>query len=212
MKGFSKKEKQRLVEMARDCKEKGYSLTKVFLDFAKQTNRASGSVRNYYYELLKEGESLTQGLGANKIIPFSKCQTAKLVSEILTKASSGKSVRRVIKEMTSSEKEALRIQNKYRNVIKHEKDFVKKVMQGLDKAGLEYLDPYKKQKEKRSFIYARLKREIDGLLERLNGKEKLLNKELEEKVAILEEENKVLKRESKVLKFYKKSNFDMGEK
>lgn len=203
MKGFSFKEKQKLVEMAKDSKVKGYSLTKVFSDFAKESKRASGSVRNYYYELIKEQEDLAQGLVANKILPFTKCQTAKLISDILTMASNGKSVRKCIKELTSSEKEALRVQNKYRNVIKHEKEFVKEIMFGLDKKGIEHLDPYKKQREKKGFMYNRLKKEIDGLLERLECKEKLLNKELMQKIEILEQENKNLKEQSKVVTFYK---------
>ncbi|MBO4962169.1 MAG: hypothetical protein J6C97_00170 [Clostridia bacterium] len=206
MKGFSLTEKKKLVEMAKDSKIKGYSLTRVFNDFAKNTNRASGSVRNYYYELIKEQEEVASGLYANKILPFTKCQTAKLISDILIMAGGGKSVRKCIKELAQSEKEALRMQNKYRNVIKHEKEFVKQIMLGLDKKGVTYLDPYKKQREKRGFMFNRLKREIDGLLERLECKEKLLNKELVKKVELLEEENKTLKEQSKVIGFYKKED------
>ena len=39
----------------------------------------------------------------------------------------GKSVRRVISENTSDEKTALRYQNKYRNLLKHDKKMVEKV-------------------------------------------------------------------------------------
>lgn len=204
MKGFNLKEKEKLIEMAKDSKQKGYSLTKVFEDFAKKTNRASGSVRNYYYELIKtEGEF--EELQANKILPFTKCETAKLVSEILTRASCGKSVRKVIKEISKDEKEALRLQNKFRNVIKQEKPFVLAIMRGLEVSGKEYLDPYKKQREKRGYIYNRLKREINSLLERLENKEKMVNKELAEKLEILEEENKSLKSQSNVIKLFSKN-------
>jgi len=202
MKGFSVKEKEKLIEMAKDSKVNGYSLTKVFNDFAKETSRASGSIRNYYYDLLKENNQFESSLQVNKIVPFTKCETAKLVAQILVGASGGKSVRKVIKEMANNEKDALRIQNKYRNVVKNERAFVIAIMQGLEKNNVKYLDPYKKRREKRSFIYNRLKREIDSLLQKLESKEKVLNKELEQKVLKLQEENKVLKENSKIINFY----------
>lgn len=212
MKGFTLKEKEKLISMAKDSKVKGYSLTKVFSEFAKETERASGSVRNYYYELIKSDEELFADLQASVILPFTKCETANILTKVLVGASEGKSIRKVIKELAQTDKEALRMQNKYRNVIKNERPFVEAVMRGLDKKGVKYLNPYKKQREKRTFIYNRLKREINGLLEKMDNKEKLLNKELAKKIEELQQENKVLKEQSNVVKFLSLKNKELVEK
>ena len=79
MRGFSERERELLAQMARRSKAEGYSLTKVFDEYAVKTKRASGSVRNFYYSLLKENGKLTEGLSANMIKPFDKCETVRLI-------------------------------------------------------------------------------------------------------------------------------------
>ncbi len=209
MRGFSERERELLAQMARKSKIEGYSLTKVFDEYAVKTKRASGSVRNFYYSLLKENGKLTEGLSANMIKPFDKCETVRLVSEILQRASGGKSIRRVIAEMADNEKEALRIQNKYRNVVKHSRELVEGVMQGLEKKGIAYKNPYDKPIAKKGYAYHRLQREINGLFEKIAQKEKRINEELREKIKSLEEENKELKQSfSPIVTFYKESQAD----
>ena len=150
MRGFSKQEREMLASMARKSKEEGYSLTRVFDEYAKKTKRASGSVRNFYYLLLKENAQEVGGLSANAIKPFDKCETVKIVAEILKRTAGGKSVRRVIEEMADEPKAALRIQNKYRNVIKNERELVEGVMQGLERNGIAYKNPYSKPAPKKT--------------------------------------------------------------
>ncbi len=209
MRGFSEKERELLVQMARKSKVEGYSLTKVFDEYAVKTKRASGSVRNFYYSLLKENGKITEGLHASAIKPFDKCETVKLVAEILKRASGGKSVRKVISQMADNEKEALRIQNKYRNVVKNERQLVEGVMQGLERAGQAYKNPYEKPVLKRGYAYHRLQREINGLFEKIAQKEKKINEQLREKIKTLEEENEQLKQNfSPIVSFYNEPHAD----
>lgn len=209
MRGFSERERELLAQMARKSKEEGYSLTRVFDEYAQKTKRASGSVRNFYYSLLKENGQLTKGLYANVIKPFDKCETVQLVSEILQRASGGKSVRKVISQMATDEKQALRIQNKYRNVIKNQRELVEGVMQGLESKGIAYKNPYNKPTSKKGYAYHRLQREINGLFEKISLKEKKVNEELREKIKTLEEENQRLKQNfSPIVSFYKETHAD----
>ncbi len=212
MRGFSQHEREMLASMARKSKAEGYSLTKVFDEYAKKTKRASGSVRNFYYLLLKENAEVVDGLSANSIKPFDKCETVKIVAEILKRTAGGKSVRRVIEEMAENAKQALRIQNKYRNIVKHERELVEGVMQGLERQGIAYKNPYDKPTRKKGYAYHRLQREINGLFERVARKEKLINEQLREKIKSLEEENEQLKQNfSPVVAYYKEKTDDKAE-
>lgn len=212
MRGFSQREREMLASMVRKSKEEGYSLTKVFDEYAKKTKRASGSVRNFYYLLLKENAEVVEGLSANSIKPFDRCETVNVVAEILKRTAGGKSVRRVIEEMADSPKQALRMQNKYRNVVKNEREFVEGIMQGLQRNGIAYKNPYEKSTRKKGYAYHRLQREINGLFERVAQKEKLVNEQLKEKIKTLEEENERLKQSfSPVVAYYKEKADDKAE-
>lgn len=212
MRGFSTAEREMLVQMARKSKTEGYSLTRVFDEYAKKTKRASGSVRNFYYLYLKENAKEAEGLTANTVKQFTKCETVKIIAEILKRTAGGKSVRRVIEEMATSSKEALRIQNKYRNVIKNERGFVENIMQGLERNGIAYKNPYIKKISKKGYAYHRLSREINGLFERVSQKEKMINEQLKEKIKTLEAENEQLKqRFSPIVSYYKEKADDKAE-
>lgn len=212
MRGFSQQEREMLADMARKSKQDGFSLTKVFDEYAKKTKRASGSVRNFYYLMLKQGAKEVDNLSANKVKSFDKCETVKIVSEILKRTAGGKSVRRVIEEMAENPKHALRLQNKYRNVVKNQREFVQEVMAGLERNGIAYKNPYQKRQAKKGYAYHRLQREINGLFERVAQKEKIINEQLKEKIKTLEEENERLKQKySPVLAYYKEKADDKAE-
>ncbi len=187
MKGFSFQEKNELIQMAKTSKEKGCSLSSVFSAFAKKHKRADGSVRNYYYALIKSDGYSGEGLTAEHVKPFDKRETLDIIEGVLTGASSGKSVRRVIAEMAKGdEKKALRIQNKYRNMVSNDKEFVQEVMRSLEKRGVAFKNPYAEKKEKKSFLYKRLQREINNLFEKIAIKEKKINEQLTKKISDLE--------------------------
>lgn len=211
MKGFTVQEKEELIQMAKSSKEKGSSLSSVFSVFAKKHKRADGSVRNYYYYLIKSEEFESSGLTAGKVKPFDKCETQKIIEGVLTGASSGKSVRRVISEMAKGdEKVALRIQNKYRNVVSNDKEFVQEVMLSLEKRGVAFKNPYAEKRERKNFLYKRLQREINNLFEKIALKEKKINEQLTKKINELE--NGVLPAKSNAKDFFVFSSVKSEEK
>ena len=51
--GYTEEEAKRLVEYIKDGKRSGKTLTKLFASYGAENGRARGSVRNYYYALMK---------------------------------------------------------------------------------------------------------------------------------------------------------------
>ena len=106
--GYTEEEARELVKYVSDGKKKGQTLTGLFAGYAAKTGRAKGSVRNYYYALLRSTgdarvKQLLRGknLRAEKIIPFSEDGDDKLM---------------------------LRYQNKYRNVLARQPERIQRLM------------------------------------------------------------------------------------
>ena len=185
MKGYTTKETARLLSMAQEAERTGKSLTAVFKTFAFETGRANGSVRNYYYQLIKTSANAPElkekfpalnHMRVSKNVSFTEKEEKDLVERVESGVRQGKSVRRTILEIAGGdEKLALRYQNKYRNV--------KKVR---DKALFENKD----------YAYKELTDKINALFERVGKSLKSENEKLKEKVKSLTEENKRLKRQA----------------
>ena len=118
-------------------------------------NRSVNSVRNYYYSQLKMFElvpNLARDLGIEIVKSkrdgfdlFSQDEIDNLIKTILLGKAEGKSVRAVIASISSSPKEALRLQNKYRSMVAHNKARVTLVMNKLSNEGVIYYNPYLKE-------------------------------------------------------------------
>ena len=123
--GYTEEEAKRLVKYITDGKKAGAPLSGLFAEYAKKTGRAKGSVRNYYYALLRSTgdervKNMLSGtdLKAEKIIPFSELETDKILKDILVQKSKGVSVRKAVMNLAGGDgKLMLRYQNKYRNVL-----------------------------------------------------------------------------------------------
>ncbi|MBQ4098648.1 MAG: hypothetical protein IJC87_00795 [Clostridia bacterium] len=186
---------------ASEAKNSGESLSKVFDEFAKKTGRAKGSVRNFYYSSLKKAETdlvfkekFLDGnqLSRNKIIVFDEAESKMLLEKILIGQTFGKSVRRVISEMTQNPQIALRYQNKYRNLLKYDKKTVEKICRQIEREYGKCFNPYQIKKEDGKQISV-LKREINLLCERIALSLKEENFALKKKLEQSERENKTLK-------------------
>lgn len=203
MKGFTKFETELLLSEVLKAKEENKSLSIVFEEVAKKTSRAKGSVRNYYYTLIKDDDkkrelektiSGTTTLTASRAQSFSKEDEDFLFSAICEGKKQGKSVRRIVTEISNGdEKLALRYQNKYRSYLsKVEKERLQSMP--IRAEDFKYFD--------------KLSREIDGLVERI--KDKYASECLK-----LKKENEELARELKFLKRQgygiSKSYFTFGE-
>ncbi len=197
-----------LLGLAYEAKSRGESLSKVFEDFAKRTGRAQGSIRNVYYSSLKQTSSDEEykrsvlgekNLSPAKIISFEDCETDFLLEKILTGVTFGKSVRRVISEMTENPKLALRYQNKYRNVVRFDRKRVQAIRQRIIEDYGKCYDPYKESAPSDELL-SKLKREINLLCDKIALEQREENQSLKQKILELEQErNELLRKYEKIV-------------
>lgn len=214
MKSFKESELKKLIDYVKENENVG--LSTIFKEYALATGKAQGSVRNYYYKTLKEcktNDKLREKLGVSKemfpsfILEFNASEAEELLRIVLSGIANGKSVRAVISKMANgNEKLALRYQNKYRNLLKNDRELVLKVASKIiDKNG-NTVNPYKTEAENSE--YKKLESEIDNLLKRIFKKLKEENESLLEKNEILKRENEKLREIFK--KNIKDKNFDFN--
>jgi hypothetical protein len=183
--GYTEEEAKNLVEFIKDGKRRGKTLSYLFASYGVQRGRAKGSVRNYYYALMKNEKSderivkLLDGsqLSVEKIREFTEEETDATIRSILAEKSKGMSVRRAIFQLSAGDdKLTLRLQNKYRNVLKKQPDRIIRIARelGLEEEA-ELLENKNRASEKecasimpdKEFLRKRLENEIDALYERL---------------------------------------------
>lgn len=187
--GYTEEEAKSLVQYVCEGKSAGRNLSHIFAEYAKKTGRAKGSVRNYYYALLRSGgdsrvRALLNGSGlkAETIVQFTEEETDEMLKAILTQKSKGISVRRAVLNLSGGDdKLMLRYQNKYRNVLSKQPERIERLMKecGLDGAT--------------DAARAKIEEEINELYDRLAGGLKEENKHLTEVIKKLTDENALLK-------------------
>ena len=162
--GYTEEEATGLIEYIYTGKNAGKTLSYLFETYGREHSRAKGSVRNYYYAFLKKQEEdgrvqrILEGknLSAGEIKPFTEEETDEMLKSILSERKKGFSVRRAIMNVAGGdEKRMLRMQNKYRNLLKKQPE---RVEQAAREAGIP---------EEKSFLQRKLEREIDALYSRL---------------------------------------------
>lgn len=181
---MKEKEKRLLLAEAKKAADEGRSLTEAFKTVATETKKAVGSVRNFYYSLLKSGASdralkekypQLSALTVKKKKEFTLSEEEELLKAVDEGVARGKSVRRVIRELTAGdEKLALRYQNKYRNLTRERRACV----------------------FGRKSVYEKLCEEIDGLVEKLKAAYEKNGGELKKENEALRAEIKALKQKS----------------
>ncbi len=161
--GYTEEEATGLIEYIYSGKNAGKTLSYLFETYGKEHSRAKGSVRNYYYAFLKKrGDERVEkilkdkDLRAGEVKPFTEEETDELLKKVLAEKSKGYSVRRAIMNVSEGdERLMLRMQNKYRNLLKKQPERVAKAAR---EAGVP---------EEKSFLQRKLEREIDELYSRL---------------------------------------------
>lgn len=202
--GYTEEEARNLVEYIKEGKQKGKTLTYLFETYGLQHGRAKGSVRNYYYTLMKNERGderivrLLDGsdLSVEKIKEFSPEETDSVLRSILTEKSKGMSVRKAIFNLSQGDdKLMLRLQNKYRNVLKKQPQKLAEIAveMGLKEEAERIVKgekfPESKPHTDKDFLRRRLENEINALYDRLA-------QGLKEENARLREENARLKAEA----------------
>lgn len=192
--GYTEEEAKSLVSYVCDGINAGNTLSGIFASYAQKTGRAKGSVRNYYYALLRSSgdkrvKELLSGtnLKAEKIVQFSDKETDEILKGILMQKSKGISVRRAVQNLSGGDsKLMLRYQNKYRNVLSKQPERIEKLMK---ECGFNASDEARKK----------LENEINELYDRLASGLKEENKRLSQVVKRLSDENSLLKLQIKNL-------------
>ena len=208
--GYTEEEARGLVEYIKAGKQKGKTLTYLFETYGLKHGRAKGSVRNYYYALMKneQGDAriveLLNGstLSVEKIREFTEEEATQTLKSILLEKSKGISVRRAIFNLADGDdKLMLRLQNKYRNTLKKQPERLTALAKEL---GLSE-EVYSTEKRSRSgenkrpkfaekdFLRRRLENEINALYDRLAQGLKAENERLRAENSKLKEENERLK-------------------
>ncbi len=186
--GYTEEEARSLVEYVSEGRKNGQTLSALFAGYAEKTGRAKGSVRNYYYALLRTtGDARVKqilrgkNLRAEKIVPFSEEETDRILREILMQKQRGVSVRRAVLNLAGGDdKLMLRYQNKYRNVASKQPDRMERLMKECNlSAG--------------ATVREKLEKEINGLYDRLASSLKEENKRLTALIKRLTDENALLK-------------------
>ncbi len=187
--GYTEEEAKSLVEYIKEGREKGKTLTYLFESYGLKRGRAKGSVRNYYYALMKNKDKderivkLLDGtsLSVEKIREFTEEETDEVLRSILQEKSKGMSVRRAIFNLSKGDdKLMLRLQNKYRNTLKKEPRRIAKIASELGlreeavtlsrraiTAETVHASALKDRLPDKDFLRRRLENEINALYDRL---------------------------------------------
>ena len=192
--GYTEDEAKYLVEFISEGRKSGKTLSGLFSSYAQKTGRAKGSVRNYYYALLRSTgddrvKKILRGknLRAEKIVPFTEAETDGILREILKQKSKGVSVRRAVLNLAKGDDRLmLRYQNKYRNVMAKEPERIERLMR---EAGYTVTDAGRKAIEDK----------INNLYDELNNSLKEENKRLSAAIKKLTDENFLLRLQVKNL-------------
>ena len=186
--GYTEEEAKNLVDYVANGKREGKTLSGLFASYAKKTGRAKGSVRNYYYALLRStGDDRVKNLlkdkdlKAEKILPFTEEETDRILKEILRQKSKGVSVRRAVLNLShGDDKLMLRYQNKYRNVAMKQPERIEKLMR---ECGLNGGDGMRR----------RIEELFHGLYDKLASSLKEENRRLTAMIKRLTDENALLR-------------------
>ena len=206
--GYTEEEAKNLVEYIKEGKQKGKTLTYLFETYGLQNGRAKGSVRNYYYALMKNEKGderivkLLDGseLSVEKIREFTEEETDEALRSILAEKSKGLSVRRAIFNLSGGDdKLMLRLQNKYRNTLRKEPERIAGIAaemglneeaENVRKGGRTNAEGRNSRLPDRDFLRRRLENEINALYDRLAQALKAENERLRLENASLKEEIK----------------------
>lgn len=133
--GWSDSENKLLWETADEAQQQGLPLKAVFEQIARQTGRRPNSIRNYYYAQVREHDNGQERPA--RFVPFTQQEVDWLMEQVLVARSAGQSVRSCLQKLSGGDHSLmLRYQNKYRAVIKSRPDYVRGIVERLNRQGV----------------------------------------------------------------------------
>ena len=133
--GWSDAEEKLLWETAEEAQTKGLPLKAVFEHIADRTGRKPNSIRNYYYQQVRERDA--DKPHAARFTPFTQAEVDDLMRQVLTATGQGQSVRACLSRISGGDhSRMLRYQNKYRSVIKSRPEYVQGIVDQLRAEGV----------------------------------------------------------------------------
>ena len=193
--GYLEKDVKGLIEFLQNRK-KG-SLSSLFSEYATLNGKSQGTIRNLYYAMAKrsreDGEFCRKYLDGkpllvSKIKEFDSADELELVRKVVLGNIEGKSVRKSMTELANGDGTlALRYQNKFRNIAKTKPELIRKIEEEIGDRGLGEQNFLEISDRENRIV--NLKREINGLVDRIGEGLRRENLRLKRRVAILENEN-----------------------
>ena len=133
--GWSDSESKLLWETADEAQQQGLPLKAVFEQIARQTGRRPNSIRNYYYAQVRQHENGQERPA--RFVPFTQQEVDWLMEQVLVARSAGQSVRACLQKLSGGDHSLmLRYQNKYRAVIKSRPEYVREMVERLNRQGV----------------------------------------------------------------------------
>ena len=175
--GYSQKSVEKLAAFVKQNKD--MKKVDIFKAFAKKYKKKSGSVRNMYYALARQGEDL---FSAKKVALFDREKEDEILTHVLIENRKGKSVRNALLSLAKGDyKLYLRYQNKYRVILKNDKKRLENLTLLLKESGKikeDFWATNEVKKRVKPFVFDRLSKEVDSLIERYNLESISKDKEL----------------------------------
>ena len=198
--GYKEDDVKGLLELIKQKRHK--NLNQLFLDYSIKSGKSIGTVRNLYYALAKSLNADIQVLNKfsiekikiNTPKSFSKEDENKLIKDVLELKQSGHSVRSAVLVLANGDaKLALRYQNKYRNILRTNPELINKSINSIT-TQTDVQNEQKNSAPKISeFQMAKLKKEINNLIERISISLSKENATLKKRIGELQLENLKLK-------------------
>lgn len=146
--GWSEAETAELWQEVRAASAAGQPLRAAFARLAERTGRKANSVRNYYYAAVKAG--LAPGdVPTNRALPFRPFapeEIDELLRAVLAAQGQGVSVRACVLSLSGGDRSAaLRLQNKYRALLRSHPERVRAALEQLRAEGIPCADPYRRE-------------------------------------------------------------------
>jgi len=135
MKKMTKTQVKMLIEKARHSNNR----SAIFQEFAKLTGKKPNSIRNYYYNYLSSHPEAGE---KKDFLRFRKDDTMELVRNVILNSSQGITVRATCLAMAGGDKvKHLRLQNKYRSILRKEPHLVHQTVKLLEDEGYIVINP-----------------------------------------------------------------------